>query len=223
MHTLCNYVSCKEGSSILTLLSSIKDEYNYLVSSSKPSMFFHSLRERVWTIVRQDCPSFRPMDCNAQFSELFNLKLLNGLSAAVQQKSLLTSFLLKGNCLKCCKEVTSTVIVFVHYITIKDLVDNHLDLHSWSSLIVKNNENSLVQCSSCENSSRCEDFHTYLSDILFIELNPAAMGTINFSQEIKVVDETYILHALVRNSGAHFSCALQLNEGWELYDAGPAE
>ena len=97
-------------------------------------------------------------------------------------------------------------------------MDNHLDLHSWSSLIVKNNENSLVQCSSCENSSRCEDFHTYLSDILFIELNPAAMGTINVSQEIKVVDETYILHALVRNSGAHFSCALQLNEGWELYD-----
>ena len=33
---------------------------------------FHSIQEPVWDYLRDKCPSLAPMDCNAQFSEIFS-------------------------------------------------------------------------------------------------------------------------------------------------------
>ena len=42
--------------------------------STEASLLLHDIREPLWSYLRTQCQSLLPMDCNAQFSEIFQLK-----------------------------------------------------------------------------------------------------------------------------------------------------
>ena len=76
-----------------------------------------------------------------------------------------------------------------------------------------------VQCSSCQRSCHVRRVDISLSDILFVEISPAVASAIQFKSQINLENTNFSIKGLVRNSGAHFTCAVEKSSStWEYFD-----
>ena len=74
------------------------------------------VRESVWYYVRNHFPSFAGMDCNAVFSEIFNMRTFQCLGDTEKSVSLLSL------CNDCSLDFISLWHVFVHYVIQNDFL-----------------------------------------------------------------------------------------------------
>jgi hypothetical protein len=106
-------------------------------------------------------------------------------------------------------------------------VDCFLDLHkfgydnsSWP-LYVSNihSQPGRLNCKDCRCLSH-EPFNTSVvnSKFLFIEFSPEIRESVIMYDKIKVGNSFYTLKALVRCSGAHFTCSVQITGKWLYFD-----
>ena len=182
-----------------------------------PSLYFSELREQVWSVVRSECNSFRAMDCNAQFSEIFTLNFLKDLYGP-QKSSLVSTFTAFALCNSCNNYVSSNSDIFVHYVTAMDLIRHSLQGNDWYKLVLRNNEILTVSCNACRQQCNAGTLEICLSDILLIEISPSAMNAVRLKQTIIINDIKYNIRGMVRNSGAHFTCAVFKSQVWQYYD-----
>ena len=147
-----------EKSFFFQLLSNAVAQYDNLIRINSICFDGHTInllndiREPVWAYMRSTCNSFIQMDCNAQFSEIFQDRNFPFNDA---EKSLLQiKFNHISYCKSCEDSINVTVEVFVHYITLKDLSDTKLNSSNWPELttLFNCNPNSL-QCDRCQTVS----------------------------------------------------------------------
>ena len=92
-----------------------EDLVNHELGGSSSSLT--AMRESVWSFLRVLCPSFRAMDCNAQFSQIFSRQVFGFLNNE-QKHKFLSAFNLIGHCEFCSHETTVTlgsVCVFLEW------------------------------------------------------------------------------------------------------------
>ena len=80
-----------------------------------------------------------------------------------------------------------------------------------------NNYSATVQCHSCEQPCDTVSYSNQMSEVLFIEFCPATMSIARYTPEITILGQDYVLAAMVRNLGNHFSCALNFGQ-WIIVD-----
>lgn len=207
-----------DSNEFFALLRLAKAQYDEIKNSnsctSETSLV--SVRELVWEYLRLKCPSMRPMDCNAVFSEIFQRQVFGYLTEN-QKDVVVSKFFPSGVCSKCHVETESTVEVLLHYIGNKD--QNY-----WPRSIIENKDHKYINCQRCNHLTLVENYRYLLSEILFVEIAVQVNTVLEFATEpdgidsITLGESTYSLHAITRNKGMHFSCAVRKDSYWLYYD-----
>ena len=153
------------------------------------------------------------MDCNAIFSEIFTLRTFQHLHD-IEKSVMMSSFNLFSQCNDCDIELSSQSLVFVHYITQKDIIKFQLLPSLWPELLVANNINNSMPCSQCNKTWPCTNNTLSFSNVLLVEFESIVFNSINFQQSVTVHCRTYKLQALVHNSSMPFSCAIENGGSW---------
>ena len=227
MHKLCplviktmpkSHAMVCNGCVICDLLH-VHEAYLSLRQNETQSSFF-SLRERIWKLARKECQSFRPMDSNAQISELFTNKFLGELSS--DGDVLCSTFISSAYC-RCCRRLTtSTVQPLVHYISSSGLRAFDLALTQWPNLIEESNLPCSLRCNNC--SSKCAVIQNSceMSNIIFVEFSPDIINQLQqscVSSRIQIANDVFYLQAIVGNTGAHFLSAIRHSTNcWEVHE-----
>ena len=81
----------------------------------------HVLRSDVWSYIREKCPSFVRMDCNAQFSEIFCTNVFFNLTD-IQKKNILSQYIQNGFCSDCQRNLRVNNQVFLYYVSLPQVV-----------------------------------------------------------------------------------------------------
>ena len=183
-------------------------------------------RMPVWNYVKDKCSSFRRMNCEAQFSQIFTLSTFelegncNSIANPSLKEFLISEFKSSGFCNECQDIVEVTSDVFLNYMTPQDFSSANNLNEFWSNAIVSNSQPQILQCSNCLGFCRTIRSVSRLSKVLFVELAPNLMNAIKFEKRIILSGKVFLLAALGRNSGAHFSCAVLDNNQnrWKYID-----
>ena len=127
---------------------------------------FHYIREPVWLHLRSNCHSFAAMDCNAQCSEIFQLKTFNNISAT-EMHLLVSSVLFETMCVK------KKPDIFVTYISMHDLLSSGFPPSKWYQYIIHRiSDSRKLYCNSCSKISDSEVIGTLIpGKVLFIEFS----------------------------------------------------
>ena len=87
------------------------------------------IRQPVWDRLKILCPSFQQMDNNAQFSQIFQLR---NFELTTEEKNLfLTRYSHESFCDNCQKSVTTQSDIFVHYLTLTDMLKTGVNILDW--------------------------------------------------------------------------------------------
>ena len=95
---------------IIRILRSITGQFRTVRSSIE----LPYLRSDVWDYVKINCPSFLPMDCNAQFSEIFCKNVFTQLMSQQEQSKIISTYSQTAFCSSCQKSLSSQCEVVVH-------------------------------------------------------------------------------------------------------------
>ena len=94
--------------------------YSYLSAHHCTESKLDAAREPAWDYLRETCPSLTPMDCNAQFSEIFTTNVFCDLNA-LEKSKVISVFSSIGFCDRCNQHVISNSEVFVNHISLLQL------------------------------------------------------------------------------------------------------
>ena len=175
------------------------------------------VREPVWRKVIENCESFRLRNSDAQFSEIFSANLFKTLSRH-EQEIFQIEVNSKGICSQCLieKELKSTVLVnYISEVEYPELLSQEND---WPKTFESLGNGSGI----CDNCYEPIPANIY-SDInfphyVFVEFGGRLVNKSHFFEQIQIKDCQYKLVALVRNSMAHFACAVLFNNTWNYFD-----
>ena len=131
--------------------------YNINSSTVNPSLSvnmvqaLNSIRFDIWEYFKIHCPSFRKMDINAQFSELFQESVFSPIEdlSVTEYKSLFSSYYQSGNCFSCEQQISINNEVLVNYITLEEILHSGTSFNQCSDFIVQNNTLIRIQCPYC--------------------------------------------------------------------------
>ena len=93
---------------------------NYNYERSDLISLLHTIREPVWSHFRNCCHSLAPMNCNAQFSEIFQFKNFMNINFH-EQKLFSTVITYEKPCHTCSALLVKTLPIFVNFIRHTDV------------------------------------------------------------------------------------------------------
>ena len=196
---------------VLNLIYNSGLQYERIKNQSEISVDIHQLlndiREPVWIYLRACCNSLQAMDCNAQFSEIFQSKTFGQLND-YEKKLFVNTYRFETVCNKCDNNLTTDSDIFVQYVTLSDVRQSTID-NNWPQYITWTNSSSgKLQCPNCESSSDIP-IASLLSpaEILFVKFASDAVDNLLFYEDIDILSLPYQLKGLVRCKSNHFTCA----------------
>ena len=176
-----------------------------------------TVREPVWFLIRNHCPSFVGMTAEAVFSDIFTMGTLGTLSDDLKSL-LLIQQTSRTICSLCTNQIVKTAGIVVLYITCPNL--RPIDFENHVSEAVLPNTRALY-CDLCERQtgdiSRMQHFVT-MPMFLMTELSPIYINNIQFPLSMDVLGNYYSLKAVVRCSSHHFTVAINSDTSWLYYD-----
>ena len=159
------------------------------------------------------------MDCNAQFSEIFQSKNFGKMNDF--EKTLLSSmYRFETVCEKCNINVSLDSDIFVQYVTSSDIKNSPFHENNWPQYITHTNSAPCrLQCPNCETLIISPSPSLVLpTEILFVEFASDAINVLEFYDEIEIVNLNFKLKGLVRCSSNHFTCAIYEFQHWCYFD-----
>ena len=178
-----------------------------------------NVRHPIWEYVKYFCPSFRAMDSNAQFSEIFQEHVFGGLND-IEEALLKTTYSYNQECQSCNNVCDGNLSTFIQYFSWDAELDFNI-CQNWPTVLFS--EDYFVPsiiCSNCAESIRLTNSYISPAQNLFIELAPNIMNFLLIPEQFQLGNLVYKLSACVRNSERHFSSAvhnLSLNK-WQYID-----
>ena len=208
IHTVSGFYSDSHFSSyVLGLLQYISSQFRIYESRGADALLLHKLREGFWEYLRSRCESFAVMNCDAQFSEIFQHNVFSDFS--IQEPKVIFSKYSSGTfCSNCQINVEASSEVLINYVSLSDLLHLNFLPENGPEYISRSNSCSTVQCHNCDNFGPTVSFAMELSTVLFVEFNEAMQSVALFQSDI-VVECSYQLVAMVRHIGSHFTCAIK--------------
>lgn len=191
--------------------------YEYVLAHNPSESDLQNTREPVWDYLRQKCPSFTAMDCNAQFSEIFTSNVFSNLTSSEKSK-VISTYSSIGFCEYCNEDVIRNTEVLLNYVSLSQLSKLNVPTFHWYSALMSSNIPRSLQCSQCERSCERIDAQSEMSMLLFVELSSNVFNCIQFQERIVVCNVHYYLLGVVRNLACHFTCAVCKNGQWYLFD-----
>ena len=171
------------------------------------------IRFDVWEYFKLKCPSFRRMDCNAQFSELFRRNVFSPADFSdIEYKIIFSRYVHSGHCSLCDEQIRVNNEVLVNYISLEEILQSHIPLDQWSDFIVQNNTSDRIQCPQCATVINVVNRDNQVSDILFVEFSMGMISISKFALTVRVCNKEYKLIGLVKHLGMHFTSAVYDNE-----------
>ena len=148
-----------------------------------------------------------PRNCDAEFSQIFTGNVFNRLSS--EERLLFeTSYSVEGTCLQCSKNNQRSSNFIVSYIS-EIGVSNSNDLRTdWPHILSPNINDTTIQCTDCESLINANLTSFQVSQFRFIEFDSNLTSVYRFHIEIFVQGHRYLLKAMVRHLGAHFTCTV---------------
>ena len=177
------------------------------------------IREPVWSYFRSQCPSLLAMDCNAQFSEIFQSKNFGPMNDF--EKTLFTSvYRFELVYERCSVNLSSDSEIFVQFVTLSDINSSGFYENNWPQYITYNNSaRSSLQCGNCETLADLPSPSLISpAEVLFVEFGSDAINVLKFHDNIQIVCYDYKLKGLVRCSSHHFTCAISHFDHWHYFD-----
>ena len=170
-------ISSPSNNELMNLLSQMSSSYDTFLQDTSTlnhltdEIELHSIREPVWNHLRHICSSLTPMNCTAQFSEIFTQNVFYNLNEAEKSK-LISDYVSLGFCSDCNQNVMVKCEVFVNFIT-KSYFNTAMgsNLHEWYNIISAINLPSTLQCTNCEKQVQCLTTQSNLSSALSIEFS----------------------------------------------------
>ena len=114
----CLYHSCDLYESVLN---------NAVVQFSNHVSHLSDIREIVWSVLRERCPSFTAQDANAQFSEIFQERVFDYFTTD-ERHLLVSTFIHRAFCSTCQLHFIKVSEIFVHYVTLNNFMLSGLNL-----------------------------------------------------------------------------------------------
>ena len=187
--------------------------------STEASHFLHDIREPLWSYLRTQCQSLLPMDCNAQFSEIFQLKNW-GTMNDYEKNLFVSTYRFETECQKCEVKLSSDTKILVQYVTLSDTQTTIENGNDWPHYItLTNSSTGKLHCPACDILSIVP--HASLlstAEILFVEFASDAINKLEFYENIQIIDADYQLEGLVRCKSNHFTCAIYQSDQWYYFD-----
>ena len=90
----------------------------------------HGTRDPLCSYFRTCCRSFSQMDCNAQFSEIFQTKNFTDMNA-YEKEIFLTRYTYNTLCSTCDIPLTKHVTIFVNFVRYTDLLSQSMNVKDW--------------------------------------------------------------------------------------------
>ena len=178
------------------------------------------IRFGIWEYFKIHCQLFLRMDCNAQFSELFQKIVFSPVEnlSVTEYKSLFSLYCHSGYCLSCEQQISINNEVLVNYITLAEMLHSSTPLVQWSNFIAQSNTLTRIQCPHYATICHVQTVRTEkeLSHIMFVELSIGMINISKFRLQIRLADKEYRLVGLVKYLGMHFTSAVynQYNSSW---------
>ena len=110
------------------------------------------------------------MDCNAVFSEIFQVNVFHDLGSTKQNK-IVTKYIQSSYCNDCVRTVRVNNEVFVHYVSLQQLSISGNTTHDWTNYIMKENLQGSFQCTKCDKLCNLTSSIVEHADALFIEFD----------------------------------------------------
>ena len=82
--------------------------------------------------------SVHPMDCNDQFSEIFRTNVFCNLTD-IQERNILSTYIQNRFCSDCQKNLTVNNKVFVHYVSLPQVVLAGYSMSDWPNDLISQN------------------------------------------------------------------------------------
>ena len=198
---------------VLRLLMSISGQFKICESTGVDPHDLNLLRLDLWDYIKQCCPSFLLMDCNAKFSEIFRQDVFTDINCSEQAK-IISTHRQTAFCVTCQKNLASNSAVFVNYISLEDMLHFSYSLENWPSYIIHRNTAETLQCDQCLKQCVSLNSSSLFSEVMFVEFSPGFQSVVNFTEHISLLENNFQLYAMVRHLGSHFSCAVQESGLW---------
>ena len=175
------------------------------------------VREPVWLWLRDHCTSFSAMTANAVFSDIFTLRTVGVLSEEL--KSLFVVQQCNQSCCTSCgNQIIYNTSIFVLYITCPNIISAQFANHVSEAVIP---HSRALYCDCCQRHSgdisALQQFVT-LPTFLSIELSSNNIDQIAFHLTMDVLENHYLLKAVVRCGSQHFTIAINKGTHWLYFD-----
>ena len=193
----------------------------HLLNQSEKKLYLAEIRELIWSLLRQKCPSFSLMNCDAQFTQIFQESIFSDMSE--DEKSVfLSSYCNDGTCPTpgCGHAIRKQVKVFVHYVSQIELLSFNISLNDWYKLFEKLHfQNLVLYCEECKTYLLHNNLSFLPGKLLFIDFSIDLVRA-NFQPSfmIHILSQTLSIKALVRCIGSHFTCAVYFEGVWRYID-----
>ena len=172
------------------------------------------VRETIWDFLCEKCPSFRPRDCNAVFSDIFREQVFSDLND-LEKLALITTLNFNEVCSICNSTCIGFVNTFVQYVSNTD--PNYIT--DWPDMLFQTNFSiQSVTCNLCGNGVNIGEYFVNPAHILFVEMDESVRESVFIHEIILIRGMKYKLKGVVRNTGAHFSTGVQTEYGWVYLD-----
>ena len=204
---------------IIASHASYREQQNEEIVIDPLELELSIIRQPIWDFLTQFCPSFANRDANAIFSEIFSSNVFNTFLDS--EKNLFeTSFSLSGCCMGCNENLALHSRICLNYISKVDL--NSMDsFNEWPNLLDPLVRNRSLQCRCGSLSGELALNNFTAPSILLVEFHKEGNNLHLIDESISMRDVDYELIGLVRNTGAHFSCAVSTSsviKSWDYID-----
>ena len=176
------------------------------------------VRDPIWDFVIDKCPSFRLRDCNAVFSEIFQEHVFE--FNEIEKAMFLTCYDYDFLCNTCGNNNIKSTATFVQYVS---NLHNEQNLNflseSWPTVLFSQNF-SIVEskCDFCNEKQMIQSYFVVPAKFLFVEFEPTICNQLKVHETIVLNGIVYKLKGVIRNSGAHFSIAIESENAWIYID-----
>jgi len=175
------------------------------------------VQEPVWSLIRGRCTSFSAMTADAVFTDIFTMQTFVDLTNDL--KSLFVIEQCNQTCCTLCNnQIVKTTSTIVLYITCPNILPTEF-VNCVSQAALLSSRPSF--CDSCQRHSgdisALQHFFT-MPKFLLIELSSASFGQTVLPTSMEVLDNFYLLKAVVRCASHHFTIAKKSGSHWLYYD-----
>ena len=192
------------------------DIYGAVIISSDTNLL-SQLRQPIWDYIVSNCSLFVLKNCDLEFSQIFTGNIFNSLSSE-EQILFETSYNLEGTCSQCNHNNQRTSPFIVSYSSQIELA-NFDDFNCWPQVLSPNDNDVNIQCGECETLVNANFTNLQASKFRFVEFDSNITSACRFLNEIYVKGKKYSLQAMVRHSGAHFTCCIATHDSnWLFLD-----